>query len=364
MKFVYQLLGLLFFFSPLQLTSAHYAIQDLGTLENEISIPLGRLNNHQNIAVVTANGSHIWDPAKGLTPLPTSFITLHLNNNNEVAGLYWHETDDWFFGIAFTKQMYILYPDGAMKELETPSNWEKETVSVLRLWEGNKKMMSVDFNDKGQILLQNAISPRPGDETEFAVWDQGDFKFIDHGLFDRIYGINNHGMILGTKRMKKEDREIDVFLLYDLEQKTTQEIYESKKINYDDSHARLNDKGQVIISLYFESDKDKNNLYRGFRNYLWDAQKGLVKLDFFPHDINNQGQIVGYKLILEDMKNVPVLWENGEMLDLANDLQISEGEGKWNEITSLTSINDNGFIAGYGLHDGKLHTFILKPSLQ
>ena len=81
----------------------------------------------------------------------------------------------------------------------------------------------------------------------------------------------------------------------------------------------------------------------------------------FAYGINNCGQIVGYSgpdKNGSDLHNThAVLWENGQVIDLQNQIP---GNSGW-VLRQAAGINDRGQITGIGQHNGKNRAFLLTP---
>ena len=75
--------------------------------------------------------------------------------------------------------------------------------------------------------------------------------------------------------------------------------------------------------------------------------------------VNNRGQIVGMsgQWGYDYATAHALLWENGVMMDLQTLIPANSG---W-VLQQAGGINDNGQIAGIGLHDGQLRAFLLTP---
>ncbi|MGZ3634147.1 MAG: hypothetical protein ACXWM7_07810 [Parachlamydiaceae bacterium] len=56
---------------------------------------------------------------------------------------------------------------------------------------------------------------------------------------------------------------------------------------------------------------------------------------------------------------MPLLWTPEGILSLNDLLDIGALEFLWSEIITLRAINDNGYIIGQGIVDGKQHGFVL-----
>jgi probable HAF family extracellular repeat protein len=120
----------------------------------------------------------------------------------------------------------------------------------------------------------------------------------------------------------------------------------------------INNRGQVVGGV--SPDPGPNWLPA-----LW-QDGSLIELAVFGTDpyalalqINNQGQIVGFSgQSLTDLTTAhPLLWENGEMIDLQTQIPADSG---W-LLEQAGSINDRGQIAAFGWHNGELHACLLTP---
>lgn len=357
MKMIHRLLALLFFLSPLNLVGAHYQIKDLGTLSHNHSLASGINNDNVIVGMTesTTNFNYIWNPNNGLILLPyiTTYQSPYINNKNEIVGLYWHKTNYWFFGNKSSKHIFLLRPDGFFQDLETPSKWDRQLLAgsedSFKVWD-KKEIGIIDFNDRGQILIGNSYVFRK--MTEFAIWEEGEFKYLEKDGLEVAYGINNEGVLLGRKCLS--EGSIPMLVLYDPENNTTQVVGEADSFSY----GVHNDEGQVaLLQMNFEL-----HIVKGF---VWDICNGLVELNnFVPIDLNNRGQMIG----VQARKNgnveeiIPSIWKEGEVINLIDDLKIGEDDSPWSKIEVLTSINDNGYIIGQGVYNDKKHAFVLIPN--
>lgn len=129
--------------------------------------------------------------------------------------------------------------------------------------------------------------------------------------------------------------------------------------------AGLNDLGQVVGTSHPPA---------GNRPVLWnnDVAHTPVELPFLPGDnagdamaINSLGQVLGtsYYLTPGTWDGTParyVIWRDGGVFELQTLLDGATGQG-W-AITTVGSINNLGQIAGYGVHNGVTHAFLLSPA--
>lgn len=99
------------------------------------------------------------------------------------------------------------------------------------------------------------------------------------------------------------------------------------------------------------------------RAVLWDAGT-ITDLGALPgdvsseaSDINDAGQVVGFSSGADPSAVRAFLWQDGVMHDL-NDLITADA--RW-VLMHATGINDAGEIAGYGLRDGRMRAWLLRP---
>jgi hypothetical protein len=353
MKITFNLIGLMLLCSPFNIQGLSFTIRDLDTLATDRS-SVGGINNHNvivgNLSDHDTKRDFIWDSEKKLTDLPfTPTYQLPLiNNHNQIVGIFWHQTNNWFFENKYSKHIYLLSNDGSIKDIGAPSKWKSQ---ILQHWQtrsvwDDKALAIIDFNDQGQILIANASEISKA--SEFAIWDNGEFQYIDSIILSTAYGMNNQGIILGRKWVANEEGNIPMLVLYDFKNNIIQEIMEDVNLVC----KRLNDRGQVIVTQLVKN-QDKKPAVKGS---LWDQEKGLIPLDeFLPLAINNCNQMIGIQLLdIESKKHNPLFWNNGEIINLKDCI------GIWGEIEPK-KINDNGYITGEGFFDGKKHAFVLIP---
>ena len=355
MKTVFQwMLGSLLGILPLNLQALNYIIQDLGTLSTDESCAT-RINNQNWIVGFTKQAGKvtdfIWKPDQELVslPHPTSQVPL-INNHNQMTGIFWHETNYWFANNFRSKHLYIYHNDGLIQDLGAPKHWK---IQELSLWQtpstwDDKELGLLAFNDHQQILLSNASDPKKA--TQYAIWENGTFKDIDSQAISSAYGMNHQGVILGRKWVQQEGVNVPMLVLYHSTEGTIVEIMKDVNI----IHRQLNDLGQVIAFQVKES------VAKGF---LWDPKKGLIDLeDFAPLVFNNCDQIIGLQISeFQNQKTVPLIWTPDGVVSLAQLIGLNNPESLWGKIVSIDGINDNGYIIGQGLFDGKNHAFVLIP---
>jgi len=345
---------------PLNLKGFDFAIQDLGTLTTNESIVSG-INNQNTIVGYSKQADYandfMWKANNGLTFLPyTTYQSPYqspcINNLNQVVSIFWHRTNHWFANNTRSKHIYI-YDNGQLQVIAPPKHWKSER---LEDWQNssysfyNQDLGILAFNNNQQILIANA--PVSHKATRFAIWQNATFTEIDSNIINDAYGMNNEGVILGRKWIQKENINIPMLVLYNPKDGTIVEI--TKDVNI--INRKLNDQGQVII---FQALKNPV----GFKGSLWDPERGLIELENFgPIALNNCNQIIGLKISeFQNNKIVPLMWTPSEVIPLTQFIESNDLESIWSEITSIDGINDNGYIIGHGLFDGKKHAFVLVP---
>lgn len=337
--------------APCGIQGVNYIIQDLETLSTEKST--ASCINNQNVIVgkyEQANRSHdfIFELGKGLTFLPrsTAYQFPLINNLNQVAGIFWHKTRYWFQPNVRTKHLYF-YENGTVKDLNFPNGWRNkglEDWQTLEFWD-EEELKVIGFNDHQQFLVAN--SSEVSNATKFAFRRNGVYEEIDSDAIGIAYALNNQGLILGRKWKKDENVNTPYLVLYNPANESTIEIM--KDINI--IHRRLNDAGQVIVTQTLNNAETKS--------LLWDSQTGFTHLgEFLPHAFNNVNQIVGF------LNSEPVLWTTNEMIPLSSYIGLNDAESIWSKVISFNGINDNGYIIGEGLFDGKSHAFVLIPQSE
>ena len=340
---------------PLYLQGYDYLICDLGTLMADESYVTG-INNQNTIVGYVKEGnktsSFIWEPNNGPTLLPyPKYQSPLINNHNQVVDIFWHKTNYWFSDNVYSKHIYI-YDNGLAQDITLPKEWkiqELEEWRTLSVWDGGE-LGILSFNDNQQILITNAKEFEKA--TRFAIWQNGRLKEIDTSLISNVYAMNNHGLILGRRWIKKENINTPMLVLYNPTEETLTEIIKDVNI----INRKLNDRGEVIIFQILQNPQ----LSRGF---LWSQTKQIIELeDFAPVAFNNCGQIVGFKIPkIEDEELLPAIWNQGKTTPLTQIIGLGGIESTWSRLKLFKAINDNGYIIGEGLFDGKQHGFVLIP---
>lgn len=363
----FRILSIILVLYSWSIQGVHYIIQDLGTLASEESYATGI--NNQNVVVgyfkhAGIKNNFIWKAHNlELSYLPhTGTIQDPLiNNHNQVANIFWQETNNWFTSNYLSKHIYIYSNDSIMEDIGFPSGWKLYKLSSFLKPPSSyqeKDLKIIAFNDQQQILIANSTDINKA--NHFAIWHNGVFKELDLQMLNRAYAMNNQGVILGRIWKQTESGTVPMLVLYDSVEGTITEIMRDINI----LHRKLNDKGQVLIFQGSSLD---------FKSFLWSAHEGFIDLgDFAPTCFNNCNQIVGCR-ISELKKNLELpsslrnkaipllLWTPKEVIPLSPFLRLNSIDSIYTEVLSLDAINDNGYIIGSGLADGKKHAFVLIP---
>lgn len=327
-----------------------YAIHDLGTLMREGSLPTEINNSNIILGITLEKGKDvkfIWEAGKDLLYIDDKLAKYlpKINNTNTIAGIFWIKSFAWFSSEVVNKHIVLFTIDGSKREdIGVPSDWEIKGLQDWQTpyaWDG-KDLGLIDYNDKGQLLVSNASELSKA--TKFVLWNNGKFTSIDSRDLSMAYQINNHGLILGRKWVKENGNDVPMLVVYNFENGETFEIM--RDINLIEK--RLNDRGEVVITK-----KVQENHMEGF---IWDVEQGLHSLDnFCPVARNNKNQMVG------SYNGAMYLWDNGELHNLNEELDVGRVDSLWNQIVLITGINDNGWIIGQGVFDEKKHAFVLVP---
>jgi hypothetical protein len=359
MKIFQWMIGVFLGILPLNLQGLDYIIQDLGTLTADES-HAAVINNQNTIVGYTKQANEvsnfIWKQNEGLVLLPYPNYQLPLINNlNQVTDIFWHrtKTNYWFATNTDTRSKHIyIYDNGILQDLGSPEQWEIQKIEnwqTASAWD-NKELGILSFNDNQQILIANAKQVNKA--TRFAIWQNGVFKEIDTNVISNAYEMNNQGLILARKWMQKENINVPMLVLYNPLEETIIEI--TKDVNI--INRKLNDQGQVIVLQGLKNPAE-------CKGFLWDSEKGVTEFeDFAPVAFNNCNQIIGFQISEILNKNfVPLMWTASEVISLTQFIKSGGIESIWSEVTSIDGINDNGYIIGEGLFDGKKHAFVLVP---
>ncbi|MBA3956810.1 MAG: hypothetical protein H0X51_00230 [Parachlamydiaceae bacterium] len=340
MKFKYTI-SILLCLSSAYLQGTNYVIQDLGTLNTEASHAISI--NNQNVVIGYFQQDEniekfIWDQKNsGLTFLPIidsrrmNSCNPKLNNNNQVADIFLHADLGWFID-TFTQRISI-YDKGDIQEIDFPKTWKDYG-----------RLSIVAFNENQQMLVTC--------DKGIAVWQNGTFTEIDSSALIKAYGMNNQGLIIGTKQTVKDGNEIKMVGIYNFMDDSFIEI--TKDTGFYNLH--INDRNEVIFFKLLP-----------LKGFFWNPTNGFVELaNFLPMAFNNCGQIVGMKVTNSENPSdieermVPVMWSKGEFAPISI---LNDDQSLWNKsVPKFYGLNDNGYIVyDSKTPEGKSHAFLLVP---
>jgi probable HAF family extracellular repeat protein len=310
-------------------------IVDLGTLGGLGNLSVAGVNDAGQVTGTspTAAGSldaFLWDATNGMQDLgalvPGGFsMGLALNSSGHVAG----------FGNVdpYPSQHAFIYVDGTMTDLGTLGG------AYSNAW---------GVNNLDQVVGEASV---PGD-SEFHVflWDSGQMTDLGTlgGPFAGGTGINDAGQIVGFSR---DSNFVSHAFLWD----STNGIQDLGTLGGPQSNATaINACGQVTGA--------SDTLDGRTHAFIWDSINGMQDIGTISgfqtsvaRAINDSGQVVG-----ESIQNVPhvqhgFLWDGANMTDLNNLLPANSG---W-VVTNAYRINNNGQIAGLGVHNGQMAAYLL-----
>jgi len=352
MKLALKLLGLFLCLSPCIGQGVTYKLQDLGTLSNILSIP-SSINNQNTVVGYTEDPQvqydFSWTPIDEMTCFvkePT-YQNLLINNLNQIVGIYWYKTNNWFFSDTQSKHVFMQDADGSFHDFGAPKEWNMQELDDWQTpsaWD-TKEISILAFNDLGQILLVN--SHDHSKVNLFAIYQNGVYKHYDSKTLNAVYALNNQGIILGKKLIKDETGIYPMLVLYDIVNDTFQTVM--KDVNF--VKYSFNDRGQIGLV------QTNGSLFKGL---LWDPELGTIDLNaFLPLAINNNSQMAGVEM-QENGDFVYQVLRDGKILNLNAICGLDKVDSIW-KFTALKAINDNGYIIGQGIFDGKSHGFLLVP---
>ncbi len=350
-----------FFTLCLPLAHAHtFTIQDLGDLRGAETRPSG-FSGEFVVGKVADSYDFIWTAQDGLQELShrNSNQMPFINKSGDMVGIFWKKSNHWFWENSWSKSLYLRKADGSFADLKMPSIWDirsveewkigyasekEELFKELSFWD-KKDVSILAFNNKGEILLGN--STKIPEVNRFSLWN-GEL-FIELNLpLDRVYKMDDRGVLLGRKWVKTDQGMAPFLVLYDWRrQETLEELIP-------DLHfisRELTQQGQVLLAQEIKGEERLVGLF-------WDPLEGWVDVgSFVPFKANRNGQMIGFVNGLG-----MALWDRGEVIDLEGALGVGGPQCVWSKITHLLDINDQGDVLGEGIFEGKRHGFLLRFS--
>jgi probable HAF family extracellular repeat protein len=251
------------------------------------------------------------------------------------------------------------------------------------------------INDMGQVVGWSYA----GYGTHAFVYENGKIQDLGTlgGDLSEAYGINNYGQVVGRSTLISNNNRATLW--------TSGQVFDLGTLGGSVSAAwGINDLGQIVGNAYLANDISSHA-------FLHDGVSGMVDLGTLggsfsiANSINNIGQIVGYSDLDSTGHRRAFIYENGIMSTLgtigANDSYaqdinnmgtavgyigdgqgysaaivwqdgqpnlidnlIAPGSGNW-RLMNATSINDSGWIVGWGYKDGITgsygHAYMARP---
>lgn len=316
---------------PLNAQGIQYVVTDLGTLGGASSFAFAINNagqvtgaaydsNGNNKAFLYSNGV-----MSGLSiPGASTSLGVGINSSGQVAGIA-----NPFSGHAF------LYSGGTTTDLGTL---------------GGGASLGDAVNDSGQVTGWAYL---PGGAYHAYIYSAGSMS--DLGTFGGTYsygfGINNSGQVTGYAN-----------------------VYGSAYHGFLYSGGNMIDMGTLGGVNSQGSSINNSGQVAGYSNTtgdsIWHATLysggtlndlgTLGGANSWAYGINKSGQVTGQSSITGDTTNHAFLYSGGTMYDL-NDLVIGLAAAGFSSLDGARSINDNGWIVGWGTTlGGQTHAFIAK----
>lgn len=342
------------------LPAEHFEFKNLGVVSTA-PIQLSSMNNNNIVTGFFGENSDryfFWSEELGFTEIPLTAVKTQsplINNNDQIAGVYWKKKGGAMFFPDFyiQKEIFIQGVDGSFEEVPFPPKWINRPESRLIVWMNGEQIRSEeinirDFNDYGDLLVANTSLVTSTSNVNFAVWKNGKYTPLKKEQFERIYSFASDGRIFALQK-PQEHQIYSTFVFYDVETDTAQELFPITNISTVASKPNKNN--QIA---YTKLDRVANTSY----GYLWDPEAGERLIGAIaPFNLNSKGQILGTGI--KD-KNIQYLWDNGKEINLTQELKNLTRHDPWGRIT-VSKINENGIIFGTGFYKGQVHSFLLVP---
>lgn len=145
-----------------------------------------------------------WSEETGYVTLPERGGYSHrpmINDKDEIVGLFTVKKSVLgFLGMSYSPSLRIYDLNGTYQEIPFPEQWTDRQIRV------------VCFNNDGQLL----ISGEKSDEYygDYALWENGDYRYFDELNFIEIVALNNRGVLLAKQKVLGND--LFDLVLYDL----------------------------------------------------------------------------------------------------------------------------------------------------
>ena len=290
------------------------------------------------------------------------------------------------------KRRVILYRDGVVRDRSIPEvelsegfgvnksavvvgyqDFFESTGRVAGVWDGSeyialpslgaKNSVARKVNDEGIVVGTSLRS----DGNWFACkWvDREVIQLQTPLLYSDAFGVNRRGDIVGAANVPGDfDNEDTRGALW-----VGDEIFLLGTLGgaHSSAHA-INDHGQIAGNALISGDVPLMNV--GTHAFLW-QDDAMIDLGAYSGgafsaatDINNDGWVVGYSHNpaanpndRSDFRSLAVLWANGELINLNDRIDDTQG---W-LLVRAAGINDSGQIAGVASNGTVTRGFVLTP---
>jgi len=287
------------------------------------------VNDQGAVLFDTGYDSPLWQNGK-VTSVPLAYA-IGLNDLGEVVG-------EAYTGSSFTPQA---------------ASWLNGTIQALPSLGGTVTQYSEQanaVNDSGEVV---GVSAAPGGLIEACLWQNG--QAIALGVLPGGSGaltpgysnssalaINQSGQIVGFSLAAGD---VDHAVLW--QNGTMTDL--GTLAPYDSSMAvAISDKGEVAG---YDIEPNDDQWAVVWQNGVMTKLASLPGRTYnAPNAINDSGVVVGWSGYMGDAtSNHPVMWENGQVIDLNTILPANSG---W-EISSALGISNSGEIVGVGSYNGQ-----------
>ncbi len=289
-----------------------------------------------------------------------SSVAMGINNSGQVAGftltsdvvhaIIWNGTTPtdlsggiYSIGLGINDSGQVVGSSDILGGDHHATLWNGTTPTDLGTL-GGSNSQAWDINDSGQVVggsltTGNAV----GHATIWNGTTPTDLGTLG-GDYSGAYGINDSGQVVGGSDTLSGTTHATIW--NDTTPTDLGTLGGSNSVGF-----RINDSGQVVgWSLTTGNAVGHATIWNGTTptdlGTLGGSNSWAYGINSYAYDINNSGQVVGYSEYSNFTSNVhATIWNGAAPTDLNNFLSVSDVDAGW-FLTTATSINDNGWIAG------------------